>query len=97
MPRKAQPVPPIFQPEVIVEAVYWLAHHNRRELWIGGSTVRAILGAKLAPWLAQWDLARMGYESQIRDERRDPNQPDNLFEPADAGKDYGAHGAFDTR
>ncbi|HEV2460150.1 MAG TPA: hypothetical protein VGS80_17480 [Ktedonobacterales bacterium] len=39
----------------------------------------------------------MGYESQMRDERRDPNQPDHLFEPADAGKDYGAHGAFDTR
>jgi NAD(P)-dependent dehydrogenase (short-subunit alcohol dehydrogenase family) len=97
MPRKARPVPPIYQPEVIAEAVYWLAHHDRRELWIGGSTVRAILGAKLAPWLAQWDLARMGYESQMRDERRDPNQPDNLFEPADAGKDYGAHGAFDTR
>ena len=27
--RKAQPVPPIFQPEVGARAVYWSAHHSR--------------------------------------------------------------------
>jgi hypothetical protein len=40
-------------------------------------------------------LARTGYKSQMRDQSRDPNQPDNLFAPADEEKDYGAHGAFD--
>ncbi|PYI89160.1 MAG: short-chain dehydrogenase, partial [Verrucomicrobia bacterium] len=32
LPRKAQPVPPIFQPEVAAEAIYFAAHHPRREL-----------------------------------------------------------------
>src|SRR5204863_5733994 len=27
LPRKAQPVPPIFQPEVAAEAIYFAAHH----------------------------------------------------------------------
>src|SRR5215216_4477146 len=27
LPRKAQPVPPIFQPEIAAEAIYWAAHH----------------------------------------------------------------------
>src|SRR5947207_3041023 len=35
LPRKAQPVPPIYQPEVAAEAIYWAAHHDRRELYVG--------------------------------------------------------------
>ena len=58
MPRHPQPVPPIFQPEVPAEAVYWAAHHRRRELWVGHSTVKAILASYLAPSLADRYLAR---------------------------------------
>jgi NAD(P)-dependent dehydrogenase (short-subunit alcohol dehydrogenase family) len=49
LPRKAQPVPPIFQPEVAAEAVYWAAHHGRDELWVGFSAVKAIVGNKIIP------------------------------------------------
>ena len=35
MPRHPQPVPPIYQPEVIARAVYWAAHHRRREFCVG--------------------------------------------------------------
>ena len=31
LPRKPQPVPPIYQPEVAAEAIVWAAHHDRRE------------------------------------------------------------------
>ena len=57
-------MPPIFQPEVPAEAVYWAAHHRRRELWVGHSTVKAILASYLAPSLADRYLARTGYDSQ---------------------------------
>jgi hypothetical protein len=49
LPDHPQPVPPIFQPEVPAEAVYWAAHHRRRELDVGGSAVKAIFGNKLSP------------------------------------------------
>jgi hypothetical protein len=99
MPRKAQPVPPIFQPEVAAEAIYWAAHHDRPELWVGGSTVKAILGDKLAPRLLDRYLARTGYESQQRPEPADPDRPNNLYAPLDGpqGRDHGAHGVFDDR
>ena len=97
MPRKAQPVPPIYQPEVIAEAIYWAAHHKKRQLYVGGSTVTVIMGNKFFAKFGDWYLGRTGYKSQMRDEPKDPNQPDNLFEPADTLKDYGAHGAFDNR
>ena len=64
LPDHPQPVPPIYQPEVPAEAVYWAAHHRRRELDVGFSAVKAIFGNKLAPRFADWYLARTGYESQ---------------------------------
>jgi NAD(P)-dependent dehydrogenase (short-subunit alcohol dehydrogenase family) len=95
LPRKAQPVPPIFQPEVAARAIYWAAHHRRREIWVGGSTVAAIVGQKVAPGLLDLYLGRTGYEAQQYDGRSDPHQPDNLFQPVPG--DFGAHGDFDER
>lgn len=95
MPRKAQPVPPIYQPEVAAEAIHWCAHHRRRELWVGGPTVKAILANRLAPGLLDHYLAATGYEAQQTSEPEDPGRPDNLWEPLPG--DRGAHGPFDAR
>lgn len=95
LPRKPQPVPPIYQPEIAARAVVWAAHHDRREFWVGLSTVISILGNKLAPSLADWYLARNGYSAQQTDEPADPSRPDNLWHPVPG--DHGAHGAFDAR
>jgi short-subunit dehydrogenase len=95
LPRKPQPVPPIFQPEVGARAVYWAAHHQRRELWVGWPTVQAILGDKLVPGLLDRYLASAAWDGQQHDGAADPNRPSNLWEPAPG--DYGAHGAFDAR
>ncbi|HEY7855154.1 MAG TPA: SDR family oxidoreductase [Terriglobales bacterium] len=95
LPHKAQPVPPIFQPEVAAQAIRFAAAHARREIFVGGSTVEAIEGNKLAPgWLDHY-LARTGYAAQQTDEPEDPNRPDNLWRPVEG--DRGAHGTFDHR
>lgn len=96
LPRKAQPVPPIFQPEVAARAIYYAAHHpHRREYFVGGSTVKAIFGNKLLPSFADHYLARNGYEAQQYDGAADRNRPDNLFRPVSG--DHGAHGSFTAR
>jgi NAD(P)-dependent dehydrogenase (short-subunit alcohol dehydrogenase family) len=95
MPRTIRPVAPVFQPEVAAEAILWAAHHRRRELWVGGSTVEAIVGQKLAPGFGDWYVSEMAYEGQMTDEPADPSRPDNLFQPLDQDGDYGAHGPFD--
>ncbi len=97
LPHKAQPVPPIFAPEVGARAVYWAAHHNRRELFVGGSTVKAIFGNKVAPGLLDRYLARYGFESQQTGQPESPLRPDNLWSPLDAQQDWGAHGNFDNQ
>jgi NAD(P)-dependent dehydrogenase (short-subunit alcohol dehydrogenase family) len=94
LPRKAQPVPPIFQPEVAARGIYYAAHHpERREYYVGWSTVKAIVGNKLLPSLGDHYLARAGYDSQQHDGPEDPHRPDNLWQPVPG--DHGAHGAFD--
>jgi short-subunit dehydrogenase len=97
MPRHPQPVPPIYQPEVAAEAVYWAAHHRRREVWVGTSSVMVILANKLGPALVDRYLARTGYSSQQTDQPVDPDRPDNLFTPVDEEEDRGAHGIFDEQ
>ncbi len=95
LPRRPQPVSPIFQPEVAAEAIVWAAHHNRREVYVGISTVQAIVGDKMAPGLLDRYLARNGFEAQQTDEADDPDRPHNLWEPLPG--DHGAHGRFDHR
>ena len=97
MPNRAQPVPPIFEPEVGAKAVYWAGHHRRREVYVGTSSVGAILGNKIAPGLLDKYLAKSAFQSQQTAEPEDPTRPDNLWEPVDAHEDHGAHGHFDGR
>jgi NAD(P)-dependent dehydrogenase (short-subunit alcohol dehydrogenase family) len=95
LPRKAQPVPPIFQPEVAAEAICFAAHHPHREFYIGMPAVKAIVANKIAPGLLDHILARTGYESQQYDGPEDPNRAHNLWEAVPG--DHGAHGDFDAR
>lgn len=96
MPRQAQPVPPIFEPEVGARAVVRASRHPpQRERWVGLPTWQAIVGQRFIPGLLDRYLGYTGYEGQQTAAPRDPDQPDNLFAPVPG--DAGAHGSFDTR
>jgi NAD(P)-dependent dehydrogenase (short-subunit alcohol dehydrogenase family) len=95
LPRKAQPVPPIFQPEVAAAAIVWAAYSGRREVNVGWPATKAIVGNNFAPGFADHYLARNGYEAQMIDEPEEPGRPDNLWSPLPG--DHGAHGVFDDR
>jgi NADP-dependent 3-hydroxy acid dehydrogenase YdfG len=95
LPNKAQPVPPIYQPEVVAEAIVFAATHKRRETYLGLPTIKAIVADKIAPGLMDRYLGRNAYESQQTDEPADPQRPDNLMQPVPG--DHGARGRFDHR
>lgn len=80
MPRRPQPIPPIYQPEAIAETIFWASQRAPRELWVGWPSVRAILGGMIAPIFLDRLLARVGYDGQLSSEPRNENQSDNLFE-----------------
>jgi short-subunit dehydrogenase len=95
LPRKAQPVPPIYQPEVAANAIVWAATHRRRHLYVGWSTVATVWASRLGPGLVDQYLGWRGYESQLTNEPENPDRPDNLMSAVEG--DYGAHGDFDAR
>ncbi len=100
LPRRPQPVPPIYQPEVAARGVVFAADHpERRNYWVGASTAATIVGTRIMPGLLDRYLARTGYQSQQTSQPADPGQPDNLERPVDGpdGDDHGAHGSFDDR
>lgn len=98
--HQAQPVPPIYQPEVAARAIVHAAHHpRRREYLVGASTVGTIVADKIAPGILDHILARTAYRSQQTDSPHDPQLPGNLQQPADDAdsQDHGAHGRFDPQ
>jgi NADP-dependent 3-hydroxy acid dehydrogenase YdfG len=97
LPNRPQPVPPIFQPEVIAKAALYAAQRPTRELWIATSTFKAIVGQKLVPGFADWYLSKVGVDGQQTDEPITPERKarDNVDRPLPG--DRGAHGAFDDR
>ena len=82
MGKKAQPVPPIYQPEVPARAIYFAATHKRRDVWVGFPTVKAILANRIAPALDR-PLSRQGrlQGAAHRPSDRPTDAPANLYRP----------------
>jgi NAD(P)-dependent dehydrogenase (short-subunit alcohol dehydrogenase family) len=92
--HRAQPVPPIFQPEVAARAIVWAAAHKRRALWVGGSTIVAIMGNWVAPGIGDRYLAITGFGSQQTKEL-ERARPDNLWSSVSGL--HRTRGRFDRR
>src|SRR5205823_4402464 len=95
LPRRPQPVAPVYQPEVAAEAIVWATRHYRREWYVGASTALTITLNQIAPGFGDWYLGRQGYDAQQYDGLALPDRPNNLDEPVPG--DHGAHGDFDGR
>jgi short-subunit dehydrogenase len=92
LPRKPKPMGTIYQPEIAARVIEYASRHSRREYYVAWPTVKAIVGDKIAPWYADWLLAKTGYDGQMTQEPEDPNRRHNLWEPMPG--DHGAHGSF---
>jgi NAD(P)-dependent dehydrogenase (short-subunit alcohol dehydrogenase family) len=96
LPHRAQPVPPIFEPDVAAEAIVAAVKHPRRELFVGAPTLVAVWAQKFVPGVLDRYLGRNGYAAQQTSEPR-TDGADNLDEPEDDVEDFGAEGRFSDR
>jgi hypothetical protein len=94
LPRRLQPVPPIFDPELAARAIAWLATHPRRELWVGGSAVQAILSTRFFPGIGDRLAASRAWDCQETSEAAGA-RASNLFEPVPG--EFGMRGRFGNR
>src|SRR5690242_5605473 len=91
--RHPQPVPPIYEPEIAADAIVWASEHRRREIYVGGPTVKTIWGNKLFPALGDVYLAKKGFGAQLTDQPLNGGRAGNLFTPVPG--DHGTHGRFE--
>lgn len=95
LPKRPQPAPPIYEPEVPAAAIVRAAETGAREILIGRASFKLVFGSILMPGIVERMLAKMGYSGQQTDEPAETTRSDNLFAPVTG--DYGAHGRFDAR
>lgn len=96
MPNEPQPIAPVFQPEVAARAIVWAAQHKRRELFVGNSTLKAVIANALAPGLVDRLLAWIGYPGQQSDKVVEPSREDNLWHTPQLAL-YRTRGRFDDK
>ncbi len=90
-----QPVPPIYEPEIMARAIEWAAYHKRREFYVGASTYKAIWADKAVPGFVDKYLGKTGYRSQFYNDTNNPDKLNNLWQPID--EDRGARGDFSSK
>jgi short-subunit dehydrogenase len=89
-----RPLPPVYQPEAVAHHILRAADRGPRELWLGLSSLKAILGNMLAPGLGDRLLAREAYDGQMTPQPQAAEDPGNLFAPV--AKEHATHGRFDA-
>ncbi|HBH15133.1 MAG TPA: short-chain dehydrogenase [Leclercia adecarboxylata] len=87
-----RPVAPVFQPEVAAEAIYGVAQKPVRELWVGRSTIGAIVGQFLFPGLLDRMMVKNAWEGQMEEALNPPDRQDNRGSPV--GGEHRIHGHF---
>jgi short-subunit dehydrogenase len=81
MPGAPRPVAPVYEPEVAARAIVWAAMHPRRELYVGLSSIKAIVVNKIAPGFLDRYLAKRAFGAQQRKSATDPEHPVDLWQP----------------
>lgn len=92
LPNKPRPMGRVYDPEVAARAILYAAAHNRREIYVGYPTFKAIYGNKIAAWYADYVLAKTGFDGQQTDQPETPGRPNNVWEPV--AEDREAYGNF---
>ena len=92
LPNEPRPMGKVYQPEVAAKAILFASAHKRRSVWVGFPTYKAIIGNKIAPWYADWVLAKTGYGGQQTKQRADPKRKNDVWQPVP--EDRGPYGNF---
>ncbi|MDE2283250.1 MAG: SDR family NAD(P)-dependent oxidoreductase, partial [Hyphomicrobiales bacterium] len=95
MRRQPRPVPPVVEPEAIADVVFRTALRPAREVWIGASTIKAIIGNMFFPELLDHYLAKFTFDQQETQVRVSPKRKDNLLTPVH--ELHRTRGSFDNQ
>ncbi len=95
MGRPGRPMPPVYQPEIVAEAIRLAAILGWRELPVSFTALLFGLGVRLVPGLVDRAIQRLGYAGQLTEEATYPApRVTTLFAPDD--RPSPVRGVFDA-
>lgn len=95
--RHPQPVPPIYEPELVARRIVQSALDGRRSRVVGSWNRLVVAAGRFAPGYGNHYAALGAWESQLTDRPVQPNRPANLRAALDDDRDAGARGIFADR
>jgi len=87
MPFKPRPVPPIYHPQIVSDAILFAAENPVTDLVAGGAGLGVVLAERISPRVTDWVTEKIGFAGQKSDEKQVGEYAGSLFEPL---------GEFDT-
>lgn len=78
---KPKGAPPIYQPRTVANAILYAAEHSARDIVVGGAGKMLTLSHRFMPRLTDALLAPYAWRSQLTDEPKSADAPDNLEAP----------------
>jgi short-subunit dehydrogenase len=89
-----KPMPPIYEPQAVAEAILFAVEHPRREIVVGGAGKLLEIGEALSPSLLDWYMLRNGKMFTQQQTQQPDDGQDNLFEslPGKKGSTTGEFG-----
>jgi NAD(P)-dependent dehydrogenase (short-subunit alcohol dehydrogenase family) len=76
-----QPIPPVYDPAVAVEAILHAAEHAPRDVYAGGAGKLLSLAERMSPRLLDVQQLRGGFSGQMTEWPKSANAPSNLYAP----------------
>ena len=89
---KPRPSPPVYEPELVANAILYAAEHPVRDIYVGGAGKSMEWLHIVSPNLADRLLSRFGYRPQLTNVPKTDRAPHNLYEHVE-GYDQ-AQGSF---
>ncbi len=80
---KPRPLPPIYQPQVVADAILYAAENPTRDIVAGGAGKAAIVMQRLSPRLADAFLRLTAFTLQRTNTPKSEDASHNLFQPLD--------------
>lgn len=78
--RAPKPLPPVYEPEDVADAILMCAERPQREVLIGGAGKAFAFLNVFAPSLSDWYLGKTGIEGQLLNAPKSEDATDNLFD-----------------
>ena len=78
---KPRPLPPMYQPHIVADAILYAAEHPIRDIVVGGAGKAGIVAQRVSPRLTDAFLRLVAFRLQRTHAPKSEDAPHNLFQP----------------